>query len=73
MLTEVCYLLSREKGTRAEAAFLRSIGAGRISLIPLARPDIERVVELVEKYVDFPLGAIDASVVAIAESPKGLE
>ncbi|WP_322769158.1 type II toxin-antitoxin system VapC family toxin [Frankia sp. Cr1] len=67
VLTEVCYLLEREKGTRAEAAFLRSIGTGQISLIPLARTDIDRVVELVEKYADFPLGAVDASVVAIAE------
>jgi uncharacterized protein len=67
VLTEVCYLLEREQGTRAEAAFLRSIGTGQISLIPLTRADIDRMVELVEKYADFPLGAVDASVFAIAE------
>jgi uncharacterized protein len=63
----VCYLLEREQGTRAEAAFLRSINTGQISLIPLARSDIDRMVELVEKYADFPLGAVDASVFASAE------
>ncbi|MGC0377109.1 PIN domain-containing protein [Streptomyces sp. SAI-229] len=67
MLTEVCYLLEREHGTRAEAAFLRSVRTGQISLIPLAAQDIDRMVELVEKYADFPLGAVDASVVAVAE------
>jgi predicted nucleic acid-binding protein len=29
--------------------------------------DVDRMVELVEKYADFPLGAVDASVIAIAE------
>jgi uncharacterized protein len=67
VLTEVCYLLEREQGTRAEAAFLRSINTGQISLVPLARSDVDRMVELVEKYADFPLGAVDASVFAIAE------
>lgn len=67
VLTEVCYLLEREKGTRAEAAFLRSIGTGQLSLVPLARGDIDRMTELVETYADFPLGAVDASVFAIAE------
>ncbi|MCB5166132.1 PIN domain-containing protein [Streptomyces bambusae] len=67
VLTEVCYLLEREHGSRAEAAFLRSIGAGQITLVPLARADIDRAAELVEIYADFPLGAVDASVIAIAE------
>jgi uncharacterized protein len=67
VLTEVCYLLEREQGTRAEAAFLRSINTGQISLVPLTRSDVDRMVELVEKYADFPLGAVDASVFAIAE------
>jgi len=67
VLTEVCYLLEREQGTRAEAAFLRSVNTGQISLVPLARSDVDRMVELVEKYADFPLGAVDASVFAIAE------
>jgi hypothetical protein len=29
VLTEVCYLLEREHGARAEAAFLRSVSIGR--------------------------------------------
>ncbi|MCX5204595.1 PIN domain-containing protein [Streptomyces sp. NBC_00237] len=67
VLTEVCYLLEREKGTRAEAALLRSISLGQLSLVPLAREDVERMAELVDTYADFPLGAVDASVFAVAE------
>jgi hypothetical protein len=32
--------------------------------------DVDRMVKLVEKYADFPLGAVDASVIAIAERSK---
>jgi len=67
VLTEVCYILERERGSKAEAAFLGSVSAGQVSLLPLAREDIDRMAELVEKYADFPLGAVDASVIAVAE------
>ena len=35
VLTEVGYLLEREKGARAEADFLRSIRAGQVMMLPL--------------------------------------
>lgn len=54
-------------GPRAEAAFLRSITAGRIQLIHPEHSDIERAADLVERYADFPLGTVDACVMAIAE------
>ncbi|MFI2427558.1 hypothetical protein ACH5A7_26275 [Streptomyces sp. NPDC018955] len=36
-------------------------------MITLAAQGIDRMVELVEKCAGFPLGAVDASVVAVAE------
>ncbi len=33
----------------------------------LAGEDYKRVAELVDRYADFPLGGVDASVVALAE------
>ena len=36
-------------------------------MVPLAASDLDRMVELVEKYADFPLGLVDASVIAVAE------
>jgi predicted nucleic acid-binding protein len=67
VLTEVGYLLEREKGVRAEAEFLRSIRAGQVVMVPLTAADLDRMAELVETYGDFPLGLVDASVIAVAE------
>jgi uncharacterized protein len=67
VITEVCYLLERERGSRAEAAFLRSFARREFELAPLLVDDTERMADLVETYADLPLGGVDASVVAIAE------
>ncbi|WP_202805939.1 type II toxin-antitoxin system VapC family toxin [Actinopolymorpha alba] len=64
---EVCWLLEKYQGADAEAAFLESIARGDLEVIDLTRADIERVIELVRQYADFPLGTVDASVVAVAE------
>ena len=50
-----------------EATFLRSLGAGDFTVVDLELVDYERAAELVSTYSDLPLGAVDASVVAIAE------
>jgi predicted nucleic acid-binding protein len=70
VIAEVCYLLERERGSRVEAAFLRSFGQGSFTLAPLALADTDRMAELVETYADFPLGGVDAAVIAIAERLK---
>lgn len=67
VLTEVGYLLEREKGARAEAEFLRSIQAGQVMMVPLTAADLDRMAELVETYGDLPLGLVDASVIAVGE------
>ena len=73
VLTEVGYLLEREKGARAEAEFLRSIRAGQVMMVPLTAADLDRMAELVETYGDFPLGLVDASVMAPPQTaPDGL-
>jgi predicted nucleic acid-binding protein len=67
VLTEVGYLLERERGARAEAEVLRSVRGGQVVMVPLVAADLDRMAEMVEKYADFPLGLVDASVVAVAE------
>jgi hypothetical protein len=64
---EVCYFLSTRATPAAEAAFLRSVAVGSFSLIALTSEDLERCAQLVERYADLPLGAADASIVAVAE------
>jgi predicted nucleic acid-binding protein len=65
VLTEVCWLL--ERWPKTEAAFLDQVARGTFELIHLTPADLTRMGELVRLYADFPLGAVDASVLAIAE------
>ncbi|HST67847.1 MAG TPA: PIN domain-containing protein [Mycobacteriales bacterium] len=65
VLTEVCWLL--ERWPKVEAAFLDEAARGTFELIHLAPADLTRMADLVRHYADFPLGAVDASVLAIAE------
>jgi uncharacterized protein len=67
VLTEVCYLIERRNGTRAEAAFLTELAKGTMTLEPTTTSDLARMAELVTQYDDLPLGGVDASVIAIAE------
>jgi predicted nucleic acid-binding protein len=67
VLTEVCLLLERRRGTRAELAFLADVRAGRFTLVDDLEPDLDRIAELVQRYADLPLGTVDASVIALTE------
>ena len=67
VLAEVAYLLGREAGIRPVAAFLRGLPASRFQLIALAPPDLTRIAEILEQYMDSRIDFVDASVMAIAE------
>ena len=67
VVSESCYILARLGSSKIEAAFLRSFRHDAFTLVDLTHDDLDRVAALVERYSDLPLGAADASVVAIAE------
>lgn len=68
ILAEVCYLLGRQVGQRAEAAFVRAVADGEFLLEDLeASEDVPRAADLLQTYHDVPLGFVDAAVAAIAE------
>ena len=64
---EVCYMIERRAGSKAEATFLRLFSVGNLVPVDVTIADYERMAELVELYADWPLGRTDASVIAIAE------
>lgn len=70
VLTEVCYFLQERVGSAAEAAFLRSAAAREILLLHPEPADLDRAADLVDQYASFPLGAVDACVLAMAERLK---
>lgn len=67
VFTEVCLLAERRRGTRAELAFLADVRAGLFTLLESTSADLDRIIELVDTYSDLPLGAVDASVIALTE------
>lgn len=72
VLTEVSYLLADRIGPHAELAFAGSIAHGELVVDPVLDSDWDRISDLMEQYLDLPLGMVDASVVALAER-RGLE
>lgn len=70
ILTEVCYMAESRLGSETEARFLDSLASGEFELAAVDVSDLRRMAELVRRYQDFPLGAADASVVAVAERLK---
>ena len=67
VLAEAAYLAGERLGARVEAALLRGIAEMDALVEAPTLADLRRMAELVEQYADFPLGATDASVVALAE------
>lgn len=67
VVTEVTYLLGSRLGADAEVRFLGDFAAGNLLAEPVDAADWLRMAELVVTYRELPLGAVDASVVAVAE------
>jgi predicted nucleic acid-binding protein len=66
-IAEVVQLLGRRLGPEGEIRFLAELATGTIHAEPVHAADWTRIAELVRRYGDFPLGTVDASVVAAAE------
>jgi uncharacterized protein len=65
VITEAAYLVARRLGALAEAALIR--GLSGLDVEAPSGADWNRMADLMERYADFPLGAADASIVALAE------
>jgi hypothetical protein len=65
VVAEVSYLVQTRLGSQAERAFLS--GLATLDVAGPTPEDLHRMADLVEQYADWPLGATDASVVALAE------
>ena len=61
MIAEAAYLIERQLGPAAEAAFFRSVAMGDVTIEALTSTDLDRVADLVDTYIDLPLGGTDGS------------
>lgn len=65
VVAEACYLIGSRLGSSIEARFLAALAS--FAVVAPAPEDWDRIAELVERYHDFPIGGVDASVAALAE------
>lgn len=73
VLPEVTYLLQKRIGAGAELAFVRAVANGEFMTEPVDPDDYDRIAEVMDEYEDFPLGFVDASIVALAERLEARE
>lgn len=66
-LSEVAYLVGARVGPIAEAKLAAALRDRELQAVATEPGDWPRIAELVERYIDLPLGVVDATVVAIAE------
>ena len=69
ILAEIGYLVEHRLGVRTLLAFLRDLGAGLA--VDCGERDFPRILALVERYSDLPLGFSEACVLACAERNGG--
>jgi uncharacterized protein len=65
VVAEVSYLAATRLGADVEATFIASLAGLDVEAPPAS--EWTRIAELIRQYQSFPLGATDASVVALAE------
>jgi len=68
VVTEVCHML--DFNINAQIDFLKWVKLGGIRIEDIKSTDIERIIQLSEKYSDIPMDLADASLVIISERLK---
>lgn len=67
VIAETAYLIGRQIGPDAEAAFFRAVAAGELQVEMITPADARRIAELIETYAELGLGGTDASLIVVAE------
>ncbi len=66
VIVEVCQLVDKQLGSKAETQFVDSL-LDAFTMVQLVDDDVRRMSALMSRYASFPLGVVDASVIAVAE------
>jgi len=66
-LCEIDHLAHARFGPDAMPSFLRRIRSGELHVEELHLEDLDRTIELMERYADLDVGFVDAAVLAIVE------
>ncbi|MEV0296768.1 PIN domain-containing protein [Nocardia sp. NPDC050710] len=66
VVAEVTYLLQKYAGAQAEIQFMEAVRDG-VFREEFEAVDTQRIIELMKQFASYPLGAADASLIAVAE------
>jgi len=67
VIAETAYLIRRQLGAKAEAAFFRALAADEIQIELMTPTEARRIADLIETYSDLGLSGADASLIVLAE------
>jgi uncharacterized protein len=67
VITETCYLLLRDGGTRQQSQFIDSMAAKEFEVFEIKADKSSRISQLLKQYADSPMDLADASLVILAE------
>ena len=67
VVAETAWQIERHLGPRSEAAFVRLITVGELTVVDPIAADWDRSASLIETYETLGLGLVDASIVAVSE------
>lgn len=68
VIPEVDYLVTKYLGEAVVRSFLEAMTEGEFIYLPIEIEEIRRTTEIMARYSDIPIGFVDASLVALAES-----
>lgn len=68
VIPEVDYLVTKYLGEAVVRSFLEAMTEGSFIYLPIEIEEIRRTTEIMARYSDIPIGFVDASLVALAES-----
>ena len=68
VLPEVDYLVTKYLGERVVRSFLEDLADGYFTFLTVELEAIDKIVKLMKRYKDLPLGFVYASLVILAES-----
>lgn len=66
VVAEAGYLIERDLGPAAEAAFVRSLATSRYRVEAVEPSDLAEAARLIDRYASLPLGVTDATVMSLA-------
>lgn len=67
ILAELDYLITTRVGNQAARLFLGEVARGAYQLEPFSASDVQRALDVLDRFADLEIGISDASIVVLAE------